>query len=116
MASFKSRFSHEQRKSEASRIRARYPDRVPIVVEVSPKSTIPDIDKHKFLVPLDITIGQFLQVIRKRMTLTSSQGVFLFVNNTIPALTSLIGEVYKNNSDTDGFLYFVLSGESVYGL
>lgn len=116
MSSFKSRFSHEQRKSEATRIRVRYPDRVPIVVEVATKSSIPDIDKHKFLVPLDITVGQFLQVIRKRITLNSSQGLFIFVNNTIPAMTSLIGEVYKNNSDTDGFLYFTINGESVYGL
>lgn len=115
MSTFKNRFSHEQRKSEASRIRARYSDRVPIVVEVSPKSSIPDIDKNKFLVPLDITVGQFLQVIRKRMVLNSSQGIFLFVNNTIPAMTSLIGEIYKEHKDTDEFLYFTLTGESAFG-
>jgi GABA(A) receptor-associated protein len=115
MSSFKSRFSLELRKSEATRIMGRYPDRVPIVVEIAPKSNLPDIDKHKFLVPVDITIGQFLQVIRKRITLQSSQGLFLFVNNTIPAMSLLIGEVYKNHKDDDGFLYFLLSGESVFG-
>lgn len=35
----------EKRKSEAERIRAKYPDRVPVICEKADRSDIPDIDK-----------------------------------------------------------------------
>jgi hypothetical protein len=37
----------EQRKSEAERIRERYPDRIPVICEKSETSKLPDIDKTK---------------------------------------------------------------------
>ena len=50
--SFKESYEFKNRKKEADRIREKYPDRVPIIVEKSTKSTdIPDIDKKKYLVP-----------------------------------------------------------------
>ena len=39
--------SVEQRKSEAERIRERYPDRIPVICEKSETSKLPDIDKTK---------------------------------------------------------------------
>ncbi len=55
-----------------------------VVVERVPKSQIPDIDKRKFLVPNDITIAQFMWIIRKRIQLAPEKAIFLFVNKTIP--------------------------------
>ena len=49
----------EKRKSEAERIRAKYPDRVPVICEKADRSDIPDIDKKKYLVPADLTVGQY---------------------------------------------------------
>ena len=57
---------------------------VQVVVERVPKSQIPDIDKRKFLVPNDITIAQFMWIIRKRIQLAPEKAIFLFVNKTIP--------------------------------
>lgn len=37
----------EKRQAEASRIRDKYPDRIPVIVEKAEKSDIPDIDKKK---------------------------------------------------------------------
>ena len=74
----------EQRKQEAEKIRVKYPERIPVVVERVPKSQIPDIDKRKFLVPNDITIAQFMWIIRKRIQLAPEKAIFLFVNKTIP--------------------------------
>ena len=37
----------EKRKSEAARIREKYPDRIPVIVEKADKSDIVDIDKKK---------------------------------------------------------------------
>lgn len=115
MFQFKANHSFEQRKSEATRIRAKYPDRIPVIVEKAPKNPIPDIDKHKFLVPNDITIGQFVYVIRKRIKLTPEQAVFIFINNIIPPTSELLSSIYERRKDEDGFLYICYSGESTYG-
>lgn len=40
-----------QRKSEADRIRQKYPDRIPVICEKADKTDIPTIDKKKYLVP-----------------------------------------------------------------
>ena len=44
----------EKRKSEVKRIRAKYPDRVPVIREKADRSDIPDIDKKKYLVPVEV--------------------------------------------------------------
>ena len=108
----------ETRRQEASRIFAKFPGRIPIIVEraISAAKTMPLIDKQKFLVPADLTLGQFTFVIRKRMELSSEKALFLFVNNTLPTTGSLIREVYAKNYDQeDGFLYVSYCGENSFG-
>jgi hypothetical protein len=77
-------FCLEKRKAEAARIRVKYPDRIPVISEKSESSSIPDIDKKKYLVPSDLTMCQFVYVIRKRIKLPPDQAIFIFVNNTLP--------------------------------
>lgn len=115
MQEFKKKFSFEKRRDEAERIMKKYPDRVPIIVEKSKGSQLPDIDKRKYLVPYDLTVGQFIFVIRKRLKLKPEEAIFLFVNNTIPATSALISTIYKEHKDTDSFLYLIFSGESFFG-
>uniref|UniRef100_A0A8B9YES8 GABA type A receptor associated protein like 1 n=1 Tax=Bos mutus grunniens TaxID=30521 RepID=A0A8B9YES8_BOSMU len=45
----------EYRKKEGEKIRKKYPDRVPVIVEKAPKARVPDLDKRKYLVPSDLT-------------------------------------------------------------
>lgn len=105
----------EKRKSEAERIRAKYPDRVPVICEKADRSDIPDIDKKKYLVPADLTVGQFHYVIRKRIKLAPEKALFLFCSNSIPPNAALISTVYEEQKDEDGFLYIQYSGESTFG-
>lgn len=44
-----------KRKQEAEKIRRKYDDRIPVIVERAPNSNIADIDKKKYLVPGDLT-------------------------------------------------------------
>ena len=105
----------EKRKSEAERIRAKYPDRVPVICEKADRSDIPEIDKKKYLVPADLTVGQFHYVIRKRIKLAPEKALFLFCSNTIPPNAALMSTVYEEQKDEDGFLYLQYSGESTFG-
>jgi GABA(A) receptor-associated protein len=115
MQDFKKRYDFDKRREESARIRKKYPDRIPIIVEKAQGSNIVDIDKSKYLVPSDLTIGQFVYVIRKRIKLSPEQAIFIFVNNSLPLSAALISQVYEEHKDADNFLYFLYSGESVYG-
>jgi len=112
---FKEQHPFDKRKAEAARIRVKYPDRIPVISEKSEKSDIPDIDKKKYLVPADLTMGQFVYVIRKRIKLPADQAIFIFVNNTLPPAAALMSQIYKEHADQDGFLYVTYSGESTFG-
>jgi hypothetical protein len=46
-SSFKLEHPLERRQAEANRIREKYPDRIPVIVEKAERSDIPDIDKKK---------------------------------------------------------------------
>jgi len=113
--SFKQEHSLEKRKAEASRIRSKYPDRIPVICEKSPKSDIPDIDKKKYLVPQDLTVGQFVYVVRKRIRLAPEKAIFIFINNVLPPTAALMSSIYEEQKDEDGFLYVQYSGENTFG-
>ncbi|CAD6262192.1 unnamed protein product [Miscanthus lutarioriparius] len=106
----------EKRQSEANRIREKYPDRIPVIVEKAERSDIPDIDKKKYLVPADLTVGQFVYVVRKRIKLSAEKAIFIFVKNTLPPTAALMSSIYEENKDEDGFLYMTYSGENTFGL
>lgn len=105
----------EYRKKEGEKIRKKYPDRVPVIVEKAPKARVPDLDKRKYLVPSDLTVGQFYFLIRKRIHLRPEDALFFFVNNTIPPTSATMGQLYEDNHEEDYFLYVAYSDESVYG-
>ena len=102
-------------KREAENIRKKYPDRVPVIVEKAPKARVPDLDKRNYLVPSDLTNGQFYFLIQKRIHLRPEDALFFFVNNTIPPISATVGQLYEDSHEEDDFLYVAYSNESVYG-
>jgi len=115
MSSYKAREPFEKRKSEALRIRSKYPDRIPVICEKDERSDIEPIDKIKYLVPQDLTVGQFVYVIRKRIKLSPEKAIFIFINNVLPPTAALMSQIYEEQKDEDNFLYVVYSGESTFG-
>ncbi|MFT7813975.1 gamma-aminobutyric acid receptor-associated protein-like 2 [Arapaima gigas] len=101
---------------ESAKIRSKYPDRVPVIVEKVSGSQIVDIDKRKYLVPSDITVAQFMWIIRKRIQLPSEKAIFLFVDKTVPQSSLTMGQLYEKERDEDGFLYVAYSGENTFGV
>merc|ERR1712159_760709 len=114
-SAFKQEHPLEKRQAEAARIREKYHDRIPVIVEKAEKSDIPDLDKKKYLVPADLTVGQFVYVIRKRIKLSPEKAIFIFVNNVLPPTAALMSSIYEEHKDEDGFLYIVYSGENTLG-
>jgi len=112
---FKDRVSFQKRKEEALKIMKKYPDRLPVIVEKVKDSDVPDIDREKYLVPSDLTVGQFLFVIRKRIKLTPEKALFLFVNKKLPNTSELVSNIYNENKEECGFLFVEYSGENAFG-
>ena len=105
----------DKRSAEAARIREKYPDRIPVICEKDPRSDIPPVDKRKYLIPMDLTVGQFVYVIRKRIRLSPEKAIFIFVNGVLPPTAALMSAVYEEHKDADGFLYIQYSGENTFG-
>lgn len=106
------------RKAESRRIKEKYPDRVPVICERNHKCNdkIPYINKNKYLVPYDLTVGQFMFVIRKRLVLDPSIAIYFMSDNGDNLLSSMtIGELYDSCDSVDGFLYIKYCGESTFG-
>ena len=99
---FKKRHSLDNRKMESTRIKNKYPERVPVICEKSNNgSNIPDLDKSKYLVPCDLSVGQFIYVIRKRIKLSSEQAIFIFAMEIFQN-TSLMCDLYEYNKMRTG--------------
>ncbi|KAF2718562.1 autophagy-like protein 8 [Polychaeton citri CBS 116435] len=135
---FKDEHPFEKRKAEAERIRQKYSDRIPVrtcpsdmtiytsprslvdatasvICEKVEKSDIATIDKKKYLVPADLTVGQFVYVIRKRIKLSPEKAIFIFVDEVLPPTAALMSSIYEEHKDEDGFLYITYSGENTFG-
>ncbi|GMM49769.1 ubiquitin-like protein [Starmerella bacillaris] len=112
---FKDDYPFDARKAEADRIRQKYSGRIPVICEKVEKSEIDGIDKRKYLVPADLTVGQFVYVIRKRIRLEPEKAIFIFVNDVLPPTSALMSSIYEEHRDKDGFLYVTYSGENTFG-
>lgn len=111
---FRKTHSLEDRRKCSSQLRLRYPDRIPILMERGDR-TMPELTKFKFLVPIEATMGRFVYDVRQYSTLKSTQGLFLFVHETILPNGMPMSQIYEKYQDEDGFLYITYSGENTFG-
>tara|TARA_B100001094_G_scaffold333398_1_gene411472 strand:- start:28413 stop:28763 length:351 start_codon:yes stop_codon:yes gene_type:complete len=112
---FKKKYSFEKRLEESRDIIEKYTGRVPIIVEKHHDCTLPTVDKCKYLVPKDMTIMEFMYVVRKRIELKPSQSLFITINNTLTGGNKTIRDIYSDKKDEDGFLYVVYTSENTFG-
>jgi GABA(A) receptor-associated protein len=114
--SYRKTVPFEERKIKASLILKQHADRIPVVVECSQElQIIHPLKKNKFIVPFELTLAQFMFVIRKHMKLEATHAIFVFINNKLHPTTAMMGELYANEKDADGFMYLCVFQESTFG-
>lgn len=111
----------EQRVAEHQMLKDKYPNNVQVILQSDTITLI----KTKYLIPNDLTTGQFLYFLRRKLTLRPEQAVFLFieviddkerkVSSFLPRGGETVGEIYTNNYHTDGYLYIFIENESTFG-
>ena len=124
---FRDTYCFEDRFVEATRVLEKYPSRIPVICERSRSGTtepLPHDPKKKFLIPRDMTIGQFVYVIRRRMKLAPEIAIFMFLvkensngtfSKTLAPSAHTIDAVYSRYRNKDHFLYTEISGENCFG-
>lgn len=120
-SSFRSRPLAE-RLADAERIATQFPGRVGVIVERSrrARSILPPLDRSKFLVPLDLTVGALMLVIRRRMALGPEQALFMFVSGprgkaVTPPSSATMQELWSAYRGEDGFLLMTYAAEATFG-
>ena len=105
--------SNEDKEKQYKKIHNKYKDHIPVIV-LNNKDI--DIEKNKFLVNGDITMGQFMFTIRKKVKLHKDEALFLFLENgEIPSNSELLSVIYNNSKSECGFLILNIQKESVFG-
>lgn len=113
---YKEEKSFEERCEEAARVKIKYYNRVPVIVEKRDESKLPDLQISKFLVERDSTAAHFLYSIRKRLPpIASQETIFFFVSRNMVVLSARMGDLYNKYKDKDEFLYMSYSEENVFG-
>ncbi|KAB0377038.1 microtubule-associated proteins 1A/1B light chain 3C [Muntiacus reevesi] len=114
---FKQRKSLATRREEVAGIRVKFPGKIPVIVERYPREKfLPRLDKTKFLVPQELTMTQFLSVIRSRMVLGATEAFYLLVNNkSLGSMNVTMAEIYRDYKDEDGFVYMTYASQEMFG-
>lgn len=104
----------------ADHIMMKYPGSIPIIVEPICKEL--NMYKKKFIAPIDISFGSFVNLIRKYISIDQTQSIVCFVENNnspnnkvIPSQSSYLGSIYKNFKSYDNFLYVYVTIENTFG-
>ena len=97
-----------------SELLLKYPTRVPVCIK--PKDDKSGyIDKTRYLIPREMTLGGFIKYIRDRISLKAHEAIFVFINNVLPPMTSTFDSLYSQYADNDQMLYVVFSTENTFG-
>lgn len=102
-------------RKEVDVIKEKYPKYIPVIIR--PKDKGIKLLRYKFLVNGDITVGQFMCIIRKKIqNIKSSEALFLIVNNSLAPSAHLLSLVYKQQVDKEtNMLFFTLCNENTFG-
>jgi len=115
MSSFKKKPLNE-RKLDVINMMTKFPGKIPIILEKYSSSQTIIMDKEKYLVPGELTIGEVLYIFRKRIKLESTQALFVFFNTDMVNTSMTLKQVYdKYKNEDDGMLYATYGGENTFG-
>ena len=89
---------------------------VRVIVNRDPSCKLPDLDKRKFMVPHDVTMGQFFYVIRKRLKLEHYKALIFFINGSVLApVSDCVSLVHDKFKKKDNILYLTYTEENTFG-
>ncbi len=106
---------NESIKRQVLLVKHKYPKCLPVVI--IPRDKNLKLERLKFLVSQDITVGQLMIIVRRKVCkLESHQALYMFVNNVVPPSGELLLDVYSQHKNKDNDMLFVdLYLENTFG-
>ena len=115
---FRTKYDFDARKNLYNSLMEKNSNYIPCVVNMSPDI----VSKYKMqsgelrvLIQADYTLGQFINVLRKRVNISHTEGLYVFINNTLLPTSSIMSKIYSERKSKDGFLYIDCSILETYG-
>lgn len=109
--SFKQEYTLEERMVKSARIRTRYPGKIAVICESS--SRVERYCRTKYIVPPDLTIGQFVYILRQIVP-PSNRVLFVYISHILLPTSVTMNAIYSRFADRDGFLYLEFSDETYF--
>lgn len=108
--------SPAERQNISDKLLRKYPDRVPILL-CKGDANAPNLEKFKYLVPIDATFSKFISEVRSQLVggFNQSTALMFFINDRLIPISANIGTLYCKNKNEDGFLYIHYATENVFG-
>jgi len=94
-------------------VRERHPHRVPIVLTEGSRGM--KLSSHKYLVPKEHIMGDFIKSVRKQCKLNPTEGLFFMINKTMVPINTKIGQLDSEYKFGDNMLHITVIKESVFG-
>lgn len=118
-AQFQSSTPLEKRKSDFAVVREKYPGTVTIYVDTDDKNSF-ELSKNKFIVPENMTAGQFMMSVRSKMKkLKPTESLTaMAVNKKVTVqvtMSKTMSSIFDEYKDEDGCLYMTIVGENTFG-
>ena len=108
----------ESKEKNFDNIIKKYPDKVLLYVTLD-NTLENNLPKDKFLVPKDITFGEFCVNLKKYITLKSSaEGLCYLIGdqeNIIPRMNENINYLYQKYKNSNSVLYVMVCKENIFG-
>ena len=115
---FKVKYDYETRKSLYNSLMLKNSNYVPVVVNLQGDI----VSKYKIMSPelrvliqANYTLGQFINILRKRINICSSEGLYVFIDNVLLPTSSIMSKIYSERKNRDGFLYVDLAMLETFG-
>jgi len=96
-------------------LKTKYPKSIPILLNPL-KNLETKFKKHKFIVPKHYTFSKFISVIRNKCDLNEYEGLFFFIDGTLPVMSETMEQIYNRRiNDQNDIMVIDVACENTFG-
>ena len=99
----------------SSILETKFKGRVPVVLNKG-TGDITELEKGRFLINKNTTLGQFMSVMRRKNQISPTQAIYVFCSNILPRSNATMLDLWSEHHDEeDNILYLTYSTENTFG-
>ncbi len=103
--------SADARRKAVTRVLLKHPGHVPMEV-VFDSMKLP---RKRYLLKPDMTVGQFMAVLRDRRVVKPCDGLFMMFGTVMPPVTASMNDMHSQHQDEAGMLVCTVCRERTFG-